>query len=106
MSDKLRAGTVQELAELGYLTIETERGEICVLTDGDHYYALDDMCPHMGVEIHRGIISDGVVVCPMHRARFELSTGKSLDIYATDLLSYPVTVTDGIIFVDPTPRET
>lgn len=100
MTQRLRAGTVDDFAVKGHLVIKHHRNEICIVTDGDRYYALDNNCSHMGSQIHRGDIEDGAIICPWHRARFLLATGESLDLYASDIATYPVTVEDGTIYID------
>jgi nitrite reductase (NADH) small subunit len=41
------------------------------------WYALDDACPHMGGPLSDGIVSDEVVICPLHERRYELASGAS-----------------------------
>lgn len=103
MTELLLAGTIEDYAARGYLIVKVNRREICVVSDGVQFYALANSCSHMGSQIHRGDIANGIIVCPWHRARFELATGKTLDLYASDIASYGVTVKDGKIYVDPTP---
>lgn len=104
MNSRVRAGSIEELSAAGSLVISTERGEICIVTDGTFIYALDNNCSHMGSQIHKGEVVDGHIVCPWHRARFELATGKGLDLYAPDISSYAIQIEDGGIFVDLSPN--
>jgi nitrite reductase/ring-hydroxylating ferredoxin subunit len=104
MTQLVQAGTTGELAQTGHLIVESERGELCVVFDGEHYFALDNNCPHMGSQIHRGTIVNGKIICPWHRARFDLKSGKSLDLYAADISAYDVVIEGDVIFVNPTPR--
>ncbi|MHB8567431.1 MAG: Rieske (2Fe-2S) protein [Nitrososphaerales archaeon] len=45
---------------------------------GDEYYATDSICTHEEADLSLGILSQDVVTCPLHQARFELKTGKVL----------------------------
>ena len=103
MAERLRAGTIDEFAVKGHLIVKIARNEICVVSDGERFYALENSCSHMGSQIHRGEIKDGNIICPWHRARFVLATGKSLDLYASDIMSFRVFVEEGVISVDPEP---
>ncbi len=103
MAELLRAGTITDFAAKGHLIVKISREEICVVSDGERFYALENSCSHMGSQIHRGDIVDGNIVCPWHRARFVLATGKSLDLYASDIKSYRVVVEADVIYVDPEP---
>ena len=42
------------------------------------YYAIDDVCPHMGGSLHHGFMNDCVVSCPLHMWEFDVKTGESV----------------------------
>ncbi|MCE9534269.1 MAG: Rieske (2Fe-2S) protein, partial [Planctomycetes bacterium] len=52
---------------------------IAVFRTGDEYFAIDDMCPHMGAGLSGGFVEDGIVTCPWHYWRFRLSDGTWAD---------------------------
>jgi nitrite reductase/ring-hydroxylating ferredoxin subunit len=71
------------------------------------FHAVDNRCPHMGFPLSDGSVEDGVLTCPWHHARFELSCGDTFDPFADDVTTFPVEVRDGEVYVDPAPdRET
>lgn len=105
MHERIRAGSLEELRRAGHLVVRHDTTEICVIAADGEVYALEDACPHMGSELHRGDVVDGLLVCPWHRARFELATGHCLDAYASDVATFSVDVSDGVVFVDPVPRD-
>jgi nitrite reductase/ring-hydroxylating ferredoxin subunit len=71
------------------------------------FYAIDNRCPHMGFPLSDGTVEDGILTCPWHHARFELSCGDTFDPFADDVTTFPVEVRDGDVYVDPAPeRET
>ncbi len=39
------------------------------------YFAIDDLCPHMGASLGAGEVHDGAVLCPWHAWRFGLCDG-------------------------------
>jgi nitrite reductase (NADH) small subunit len=47
-------------------------------SDGE-YYAIDDLCPHMGASLGAGEVCDGVVTCPWHAWRFRVADGAWAD---------------------------
>lgn len=66
----------------------------------DHCYALGDICTHAYALLSTGFVEDDAVECPLHQARFEIRTGKSLDdIAPEDAKAYPVKVEDGEVWV-------
>ncbi|WP_435359653.1 Rieske (2Fe-2S) protein [Haloarchaeobius sp. DFWS5] len=66
--------------------------------------AVDNRCPHMGFPLTEGTVDDGVLTCHWHHARFELSCGDTFDPWADDVLTYPVEIRDGQVYVDPHPE--
>lgn len=67
--------------------------------DGE-FYATDNRCPHMGFPLTYGSVDDGILTCPWHHARFEVSCGDTFDPFADDVQTYPVEVRDGDVYVD------
>jgi nitrite reductase (NADH) small subunit/3-phenylpropionate/trans-cinnamate dioxygenase ferredoxin subunit len=44
------------------------------------YFAIDDLCPHMGASLGAGYLDEtGVVTCPWHAWRFCVANGKWAD---------------------------
>ena len=49
---------------------------VAVFNHGDEYFAIDDLCPHMGASLGAGEVGDdGVVTCPWHAWRFRVCDG-------------------------------
>jgi nitrite reductase/ring-hydroxylating ferredoxin subunit len=71
----------------------------------DEVYAVDNRCPHMGFPLHKGSVADGILTCHWHHARFDLASGGTFDPWADDVQTYPVVIEDGIVYVDPRPRD-
>jgi nitrite reductase/ring-hydroxylating ferredoxin subunit len=42
------------------------------------FYAFNDRCPHMSAALHKGFLRGKVVICPLHYATFDVTTGKKL----------------------------
>jgi len=99
-----RAASLDELRAKGRLVVSLDGHTICLLTDGDAVYAVDNRCPHMGFPLHRGTVSDGILTCHWHHARFDLCTGGTFDQFADELRRFPVEVEGDDVYVDLTPR--
>ncbi len=101
----LRVGDVEEVRRRGCM-IATGRGHaIAVFTHGDGFAAVDNRCPHMGFPLDRGTVKNGILTCHWHHARFDLSSGGTFDPFADDVRSFPVSVADGAVWVNPNPPE-
>ncbi len=68
-------------------------------------YAFGSACTHMRAPLRAGTVVDGCLQCPLHGARFKLSTGAVRRGPARRALPvYPVVISDGHVYVDPRPR--
>jgi nitrite reductase/ring-hydroxylating ferredoxin subunit len=103
--DAHEVGPLDELRETGHAVVRVDGRAILVVSHDDEVFAVDNRCPHMGFPLARGTVDDGVLTCHWHHARFALSCGDTFDPWADDVPSYPVTVDDGVVYVDPHPQE-
>jgi len=75
------------------------------LIDGE-YFAINDLCPHMGASLASGRIDGHAVWCPWHAWRFSVKDGTWLDNPQVKTDSWPVRVAGDAIQVKVTPLET
>lgn len=68
------AGTA-DLPEGGMIPIEAGGRKLLLARVGDDYYAAQRKCPHLGFNLCRGTLDGAAVVCPLHKAKFDLTTG-------------------------------
>ena len=75
----------EDLADPGSMFVEVDGQMIVLIHAAGHYYALDDLCTHDGGPLSGGRVDkdEGVMICPRHGARFELTTGAALTMPAT-----------------------
>jgi nitrite reductase (NADH) small subunit/3-phenylpropionate/trans-cinnamate dioxygenase ferredoxin subunit len=53
---------------------------VAVFNLGGEYFAIDDLCPHMGASLGAGEVDDdGNVTCPWHAWRFRVCDGTWAD---------------------------
>lgn len=58
------------------------------------YFAIDDVCPHMGASLSGGYVEEGIVTCPWHAWRFRLADGAWADNPRIKIGCYPVRVVE------------
>ncbi len=76
--------------------------DIAVFNDEGSYHALDDTCTHALASLSEGWVEDGTVECPLHAARFSLTTGEALSLPATQATRcHRVEVRDGQVWLFP-----
>jgi nitrite reductase/ring-hydroxylating ferredoxin subunit len=103
-------GELEQVADLGTLqkqgrTVTMAGGQpIAVFHHEGEVYAVDNRCPHMGFPLSKGTVEEGMLTCDWHHARFELTCGDTLDIWADDVQTFPTEVRDGSVYVDPNPE--
>src|SRR3954447_429982 len=103
-AQRKRAASLADLEAKGRMVVGVEGNTVCLLLEAGEVHAVDNRCPHMGFPLHRGSVSDGILTCHWHHARFDLCSGGTFDQWADELRRFPVEVEDGEIYVDVTPR--
>jgi nitrite reductase/ring-hydroxylating ferredoxin subunit len=104
----VRVASVSDLAPGRILPVEAKGQKLLLAQVGGEFRAAQRKCPHLGFNLCRGSIEGNAIVCPLHKAKFDLSTGaierdpRLLFITMKarhDLAVYPVKVEDGEVFV-------
>jgi nitrite reductase/ring-hydroxylating ferredoxin subunit len=99
MDEGVRAGSVEELEREGRLLTKVGSLPVVVVWHEGQPWAIEDRCPHMGFPLHQGTVEAGLLTCHWHHARFDLSSGCTLDPWADDATAFDVTVDDGDVWV-------
>jgi nitrite reductase (NADH) small subunit/3-phenylpropionate/trans-cinnamate dioxygenase ferredoxin subunit len=73
-------------------TVEVAGKLVAVFLHQGQYFAIDDVCPHMGASLSGGYVDNGTVTCPWHAWRFRLCDGAWADYTKMKIGSYPVRV--------------
>ena len=75
MMDFIRVASVTDITAGQIVPVEA-KGHKLLLTQVDgQYYAAERKCPHLGFNLCRGSLDGAAVVCPLHKAKFDLATG-------------------------------
>jgi nitrite reductase/ring-hydroxylating ferredoxin subunit len=99
--DYVRVAAVKDVAAGRMVPVEAGGRKLLLARVGDQFYAAQRKCPHLGFNLCRGSLDGAAVVCPLHKAKFDLATGAIerdpkllfLNMKAkTDLAVYPVRV--------------
>jgi nitrite reductase/ring-hydroxylating ferredoxin subunit len=59
--------------------IEGAKNPILVVRHGGQLHAVGNKCPHAGAALNTGVFSCGRIVCPLHGASFDITTGEIED---------------------------
>ncbi len=96
--------------------VKVEKRSILLLNHNNQIYAIENSCPHLGLPLKKGkITEDGSIVCPFHRSAFDLTTGqpskwipfppgigKLMGMISTEkgVAVFPTRIEEGSIWVD------
>jgi nitrite reductase (NADH) small subunit len=64
------------------------------------FYAISEVCPHMGGPLADGDVAATTVSCPLHARKIEMKTGEVKNDDLSRVLTFPVKVEEGKILVD------
>ena len=92
MSEFQTVCRVGDLAEGDGRTVAVGDKLIALFLHQGQYYAIDDVCPHMGASLGGGYVENGTVTCPWHAWRFRLADCAWADNPRIKIGSYPVRV--------------
>ena len=91
---------VGEIEEGRAVAVEVDGLRIAVFRDRGSFHALLGRCPHAGGAMGHGWVEDGEAVCPLHRWRFRLATGRCSTMPGESLHKFRSEVRDGRVWVE------
>jgi 3-phenylpropionate/trans-cinnamate dioxygenase ferredoxin subunit len=97
----VRVASLQECEGEGCVHKVAANGEEIVLARWDgEIFALEDRCSHQDFPLSDGDVEGGLIECVFHGAKFDLRTGKAVQLPAiAPVRTFPVEVRDGAVFV-------
>jgi nitrite reductase/ring-hydroxylating ferredoxin subunit len=77
--------------------VEVKEKEILLANSDGKVYALCDRCSHNNAPLSMGTLNGKVITCPMHGARFDVTTGKKIaEPMAPDLSKFPEPIPESL----------
>lgn len=58
--------------------VKLEDKEILIANVNGNYCAIANRCTHRGGDLSRGSLDSSIVTCPVHGARFDVTSGKAI----------------------------
>ncbi|MCJ1711227.1 non-heme iron oxygenase ferredoxin subunit [Clavibacter michiganensis subsp. phaseoli] len=102
----VRICAVDELGENEALRIEIEGLAIALVKDSSGtVHAIGDTCTHGDISLAEGFVEGDTLECWAHGSKFSLETGKPRTLPAYEPVPvYPVSIVDGDIHINTTPK--
>ena len=95
-----RVAAPSEVAEGEVLPVRVGDRQLALCRVDGALYAFDDICPHAFALLSQGFVEGDEIECPLHAARFQISTGRCLCPPADrDLVTHAVRVDGDDVFV-------
>ncbi|MCH8007013.1 MAG: Rieske (2Fe-2S) protein [Planctomycetes bacterium] len=98
----VKAASLADVRAAGCKVVHVDGHTIALFARGEKVHAVDNRCPHMGFPLSKGTISDCILTCHWHHARFDLSSGGTFDPWADDVRVFRVDLRGDEVWVDVT----
>jgi nitrite reductase/ring-hydroxylating ferredoxin subunit/Fe-S cluster biogenesis protein NfuA len=87
------AGTLNAIPEGGVLSVLVGGEKLLLSRRGTMVTCFQNACAHLGFPLHDGDVEDGIITCPHHGFRYDLSSGECLTAPEVQLQPHAVRVT-------------
>jgi 3-phenylpropionate/trans-cinnamate dioxygenase ferredoxin subunit len=95
------AAAFADVPDGGVIAVEIDGTEIALIRDGDDVYAIHDECSHASIPLSEGEVEGCEIECWLHGSRFDVRTGKPVNLPATEAVpTYPTQIEGDTVMVD------
>jgi nitrite reductase/ring-hydroxylating ferredoxin subunit len=74
--DFVKVAKTEDVQASQMMAVEVNDERICLANVNGKYYAISNVCTHMGGPLAEGKLEDYIVQCPWHGSRFDIRSGK------------------------------
>jgi len=93
--------TLAQIEEDEAFPVSVGKIQIAIVKVGERLHGISNVCTHEYAVMSDGFVEDGCIECPLHQAKFDVSTGERISgPPCDDLRTFPVKVVDGAVFVE------
>lgn len=90
---------LDEIPDKGVRAMELDGQSLLVSRQGERVTCFLNACAHMGMPLDMGEVSGGVITCPYHGFRYDLSSGECLTVPEVQLVPVAVRVVGSTVQV-------
>jgi glycine betaine catabolism B len=76
MADFVKVASTTEVPQGAMKKIMLGTQAVLLVNVGGRYYAIGDVCTHVGGPLHQGRLLGNEVECPLHGSHFDVTTGQ------------------------------
>jgi len=99
-SRRVRVAAIEDVPAGQGRVVEAEGKDLALFNIDGAFYAIDNACAHRGGPLGEGDLDGTIVLCPWHAWRWDVTTGANANNPAVKMACFPVTVEDGVVFVE------
>lgn len=92
MGEFIKVAEMNDLEEGQVVRVDANGVEVALIKHGGKFFALDNTCVHMGGPLGEGVLEDANVVCPWHGWRYDVRTGRCINMPNAHVKAYEVKV--------------
>ncbi|MGJ9412449.1 non-heme iron oxygenase ferredoxin subunit [Aeromicrobium sp. CF4.19] len=97
----VRAAALADVPEGGVLAVEVDGTELALVRSGDEVFAIRDECSHAAIPLSEGEVEGCEIECWLHGSRFDVRSGKALNLPATEPVpTYRTSIEGADVMVD------
>lgn len=74
--DFVKVAETEDIQVSQMMAVEVNDEKICLANVNGKYYAIGNVCTHMGGPLAEGKLEDYIVQCPWHGSRFDIRSGE------------------------------
>ena len=72
----VKVAETKEIAPSSMKAVEVEGEKVCIINTEGNYYAIGNICTHVGGPLDEGTLEGYEVECPWHGSKFDVRTGE------------------------------
>ena len=90
----------EELQQNDFVKLIVAGGKkLCIVQRNGDIFAFQNTCPHAGGILSNGWCEDGNLVCPVHRYKYNLGTGRGVEGQGDYITKYPLEHRDDGLYI-------
>jgi len=95
------AAALVDVPDGGVLAVEVDGVGVALVRVGDEVYAVRDECSHAAIPLSEGEVEGCEIECWLHGSRFDVRSGKALNLPATEpIATFQTTIEGDTVMVD------
>ncbi len=102
MGNRIMACRIGDLPDGKMKYIQIDGNDVLLANVGGTYYAVSDICNHAGANLHEGKMDGKNIICPWHKAVWDVTTGKLVQfpVRLNPLKVYKVSIDGDAVYIE------